>query len=175
MADRPRILIFTGDGKGKTTAALGMALRAAGHGLRSLVVQFVKADASTGELAAARNMPGLEIVQTGLGFVPKPSHPKYPAHKAAAEKGLRMASDAIVSGQYDLIVLDEMTHAITKGLLAEQAVVEAIKQAKPGCCIVLTGRGATEGLMALADTVTEMRSLKHALDQGIPAQKGVEY
>lgn len=175
MSDRPRILIFTGDGKGKTTAALGMALRAAGHGLRSLVIQFVKADASTGELAAVRNVPEIEIIQTGLGFVPKPSHPKYAAHKAAAQKGLQLASEAVRSRGYDLIVLDEVTHAVTKGLVEERAVVEIVEAAKPESCVVLTGRGATEGLLAIADTVTEMRGVRHALDAGTKAQAGVEF
>jgi len=175
MADRPRILIFTGDGKGKTTAALGMALRAAGHGMRSMVVQFVKADTTTGELAAARNVPEIEITQTGLGFVPKPSHPKYAAHKAAAEKGLQVATEGIASGDYDLVILDEITHAISTGLLSDEAVVQAVEGAGPGCSIVLTGRGATPALTELADTVTEMSSVKHALEGGRKAQKGVEF
>jgi len=170
-----RVLLFTGDGKGKTTAALGMLLRASGHGLRALMLQFIKFDATTGELASAARLPGIEIVQTGRGFVPKPGHPKFQEHVEAARAGLRLAAEALSAGKYDMLVLDEICTAVSKGLLDEKAVVETLAGAKAGICLVLTGRGATPGLLALADTATEMRCLKHGLASGISAQKGVEF
>ena len=170
-----RILLFTGEGKGKTTAALGMVLRASGHGLRSLVIQFVKSDRSTGELAGAKYLPGVEIVQTGRGFLPEPGHPEFAGHREAAARGLDLASRAIDSRENDLIVLDEICHAVAKGLLPEEEVIDAIRRAGPDTCIVLTGRGATPGLVAVADTVTEMHCRKHGFAAGCKARKGVEF
>ncbi|MBI2191554.1 MAG: cob(I)yrinic acid a,c-diamide adenosyltransferase [Planctomycetes bacterium] len=170
-----RILLFTGDGKGKTTAALGLAARASGHGLRALVVQFIKSDPSTGEMETFRRLGGVEIQQTGLGFVPPPTSPHFSEHRAAAERGLALASEALSSGRYDLLVLDEVCNAVARGLLEEARVIQAIRQAGPATCVVMTGRGATEGLVSLADTVTEMRCVKHAYHAGVSAQKGVEF
>ncbi len=170
-----RILLFTGDGKGKTTAALGMALRASGHGLRTMILQFVKANSTVGEIAACRHLPGIEISQTGLGFVPEPSHPSFPEHRRAAEKGLELARKALTSGQYDLVILDEICIAVSRGLLDEERVIEAVRQAHPRTCVVMTGRSATRDLIDLADTVTEMRFIKHGLTVGRAAEKGVEY
>ena len=167
-----RVLLFTGDGKGKTTAALGMALRASGHGLRTLVVQFVKAR-ETGELQV--DLPGVEVRATGLGFVPDRADPRYGDHRAAAQEGLRQATDAMDAGQYNLVVLDEVCVAVAEGLLDEQQVCDAVRRASPDCCVVLTGRGATPALVDLADTVTDMRCVKHAFDYGVKAQKGVEF
>lgn len=174
MTPRKRILVFTGDGKGKTTAALGMALRASGHGMRTLIVQFAKADASTGEVIAVRSLPSIEIVQTGLGFLPERDDPRFAAHREAARHGLSTAAEAIASGRYQLIVLDEVCHAVSRGLLEEKEVCDVVQQAPPGSLLVLTGRGATDGLKALADTVTDMRCVRHALQSGWKAQKGVE-
>jgi cob(I)alamin adenosyltransferase len=169
-----RILLFTGDGKGKTTAALGMALRASGHGMRILFIQFVKSDPETGEMAAFANLPGATIVQTGRGFIPKPSNPKFAEHRHAAEEGLKLAEEALRSGRYDIVCLDEVAYAVSWKLLSEEAVIHAMRNAYPGTIIVLTGRNATDGLIELADTVTEMRKIKHGLETGWTAQKGVE-
>jgi cob(I)alamin adenosyltransferase len=172
--NRPvRILIFTGDGKGKTTAALGMALRAAGHAMRTCVIQFIKS-AESGEHRAARELPGVEIVRTGIGFVPPANDPAFARHKEAAEEGLRKAAEAIPSGRFDVVVLDEVCVAVAKGLLEESRVIETVQRAAATQVIVLTGRGATEGLMDLADTVTEMRCVKHGRSTGWREQKGVE-
>jgi cob(I)alamin adenosyltransferase len=170
-----RVLLFTGDGKGKTTAALGMALRACGHGLRVRIIEFLKADSSTGELAAFARWPNVEISQVGKGFVPKESHPKWAEHRQAAQEGLALARQALASGKFELVVLDEICTAVAKKLVSEDEVAETLNKSTPKICIVLTGRDATKKLMALADTVTEMRCIKHGMQQGIPAQKGVEY
>ncbi len=170
-----RIILFTGDGKGKTTAALGMALRAGGQGIKSLVLQFVKAGGATGELTACRGLAGMEIVQVGRGFIPDRGQEDYPEHCRAAREGLIQAEQALSSGNYGLVVLDEICVAVDRGLLTEAMVIKAIGRASPGVCVVLTGRNAAPGLMALADTVTEMRLVKHGLTAGWPAQQGVEY
>jgi cob(I)alamin adenosyltransferase len=172
---KSRILIFTGDGKGKTTAALGMALRASGHGLRALILQFIKADTSVGELTGLKYLPGVETIQMGRGFVPSPTNPAFREHCQAACHGVEKASDALRSKRYDLIILDEICTAMAMGLITEEQVMGVIDQASEGLCLVLTGRGASDRLISKADTVTEMRCLKHGLQEGIAAQKGVEY
>jgi cob(I)alamin adenosyltransferase len=171
----PRILLFTGDGKGKTTAALGMVLRASGHDLKSLIVQFIKADGETGELSACRHLPGVEIVQAGLGFIPDKNKPAFAAHQQAAQEGLKKAAAAIADRNYDLVVMDEICLAVTKGLLMEEAVIASIQKAGPAAVIVMTGRQAPAGLVNLADTVTDMTMIKHGYGQSWPAQKGVEF
>ena len=171
----PRIILFTGDGKGKTTAALGMVLRAVGHDLKSLVVQFIKDAGETGELSACRHLPGVEILQAGLGFVPDETNPAFAAHQEAARAGLEKAAVAIAARNYDLVVMDEVCLAVKKGLLTEEAVIESIHKAGPEVVIVMTGRQAPEGLISLADTVTEMTVIKHGYVAGLPARKGVEF
>jgi cob(I)alamin adenosyltransferase len=175
MSDKPRILLFTGDGKGKTTAALGMALRATGHGLRCCVVQFIKNDDTVGEVAAAAANGRIEMVQCGRGFLPKANEERMVEHRAAAEEGLRTAAQKFASGEYSLVILDEVCVAVARGLLAEEEVRRVVGLAPASTCVVLTGRGATQGLIELADTVTEMVCRKHGYQVGIAAQKGVEW
>jgi len=176
MEKKNRILIFTGAGKGKTTAALGMALRACGHGQRILILQFIKSDASVGELTALKYLPGVEVIQMGRGFVPSITDPAFPEHCQAAGQALKIASDALRSKRYDLIILDEICMAMALGLISEDQVTEVIDQSsREDSCLVLTGRGATDRLISKADTVTEMRCIKHGFQEGWTAQKGVEY
>jgi cob(I)alamin adenosyltransferase len=174
MSQKPRILIFTGDGKGKTTAALGMAFRASGHGLPSSIIQFIKSDTSVGEIAAAAASTAIEIHTLGLGFLPPADDPRFDGHRAAAQAALRKAAEIVAGGQFPLVVLDEICLAVARGLVEERQVVELVAQAAPETCLVLTGREAPPALIALADTVTEMLCLKHGLKTGRTAQKGVE-
>lgn len=174
MTDVPRILLFTGYGKGKTTAALGMALRAAGHGIRVLVLQFVKQDATTGEMAAVESLENIELVQTGCGFIPSPEHRDFAKHCESAQTGFAFATEAVLSGKYGLIVLDEICLAVARGLIAEDDVLMLLRRLPDGLRLVLTGRYATPGLIDLADTVSDIQCVKHALQTGRPAQKGVE-
>jgi len=169
------ILIFTGDGKGKSTAAFGLALRAIGHGQRILILQFMKSDGTTGELVSFRDKLGVDIRQLGLGFVPKPDHPKYPAHREAAQDAFVLANQAMKSGAYDLLILDEICGVVTCGLVDEQQVLDALNSSDDNLNIVLTGRDASTAMIELADTVTEMVSHKHALENGIPAREGIEF
>ncbi|HYA15763.1 MAG TPA: cob(I)yrinic acid a,c-diamide adenosyltransferase [Syntrophales bacterium] len=175
MKDKGRVILFTGDGKGKTTAALGMVLRASGHGMKSLVIQFVKSDTDTGELAACRQIAGVEIVQAGRGFVPERADPLFQKHRQAAEQGMELAERALLSGGYDLVILDEICIAVWKGLLDDKRIIDVVLEGVPGTCVVMTGRNATTGIISLADTVTEMRMVKHGFSNGFEAQKGVEY
>jgi cob(I)alamin adenosyltransferase len=172
---RARILVFTGPGKGKTTAALGMALRAAGHGMRVEIVQFVKQDRSVGEFDSAARLPGVSLRQVGRGFLPPPSDAEREEHCRAAREGLREVEQILAEGRASLVVLDEICFAVAHGLVEEGEVLSLLDQARPGTCLVLTGRGATEGLLRAADTVTEMRQVKHGFDSGIAAQQGVEW
>ncbi|MCA1797164.1 MAG: uroporphyrinogen-III C-methyltransferase [Geobacteraceae bacterium] len=171
---RTNILIFTGNGKGKSTAAFGMALRAVGHDQRVRIIQFMKNDADVGELGALERL-NIPVEQCGLGFVPKPDHHLYTAHCEAAEKGLARAEEAILAGGDDLIILDELCGAVARGLLAEQRVIDLLRRAPAGLTVVLTGRRASSALIEIADTVSEIQPVKHALEQGIPARKGVEF
>lgn len=173
MKNGARILVLTGDGKGKTTSAMGMALRAVGHGMNVCIVQFIK-QATSGEIIALRKLPGVEITQSGRGFLPRAEEPAFAGHCRAAREGLAAAGEAIRSGRFGLVILDEVCVAVARGLLAEQDVVQVVEQAPADMCVVLSGRGATPGLIELADTVTEMRSVKHGFDEGLKAQKGVE-
>jgi len=172
---KPRTLIFTGEGKGKTTAAFGMVLRAAGHGQRVLVVQFLKSNADSGELLACAHLPTVEVVQIGRGFVPHKEHPVFEEHRRTAQEALAFACKSVASGKFDLIVLDEICGAIARELIEEDSVIEMLTAPERTACLVMTGRNASAGLVQQADTVTEMRCLRHGYAQGIVAQKGVEF
>lgn len=170
-----RTLIFTGEGKGKTTAALGMAVRAVGHGEKVFFLQFIKSDGQTGEANFLRGVSGIAWELGGEGFVPSPASPEYEKHREAAATSLVRAREAIKSGEFSLVVLDEILIAVSKRLIMEEEVLGLLQDEKRCCHIVLTGRGAAERLVQVADTVTEMRCLKHAYDEGIPAMRGVEF
>jgi len=169
------VIVFTGDGKGKTTAALGMALRAWGHGMRVLIVQFIKSTrVETGErLAAARLGERFVIKTLGEGFLF--GEGDLARHREAAGRALEAAREAVQSGEYDLVVLDEITHALRHGLITEEAVLELVTSKPPAVHLVLTGRDASRTLIERADLVTEMRAVKHHYQRGVPAQKGIEY
>ena len=129
-----RLLIFTGDGKGKTTAALGMALRAVGHGQRVLILQFIKANDYSGELAALRNFSGVELLQMGRGFLVPPEDPRFEEHRRAAEEALKKAVEILESGRYHLIILDEICTAVKKTSLTEAQVMEAVSHRNGNAC-----------------------------------------
>lgn len=175
MGDKNRILIFTGNGKGKTTSALGMALRAHGHGIPVAVIQFVKSDTETGEYKALRDMKDVELTMTGIGFVPRPTDPRFADHCQAAQEGLKKAARYLHSRDYGLVILDEICVAVSLGLVSEQSVLDILHEAVPGMTIVMTGRGASQGLIDIADTVSEINVVKHGFDSGIKAQRGVEF
>lgn len=177
--DSPRrglILINTGPGKGKTTAALGTALRAAGNGMRVLILQFLKGSWHYGELdSIARLAPEMEIRQLGRGFVKVGNAEADPEDLQMVADAWATSQAAIESGDYDLIVLDEILYAIGYGMLDPDLVAATLKSRPAMLHVILTGRNAHPMLVELADTVTEMREVKHAYQKGILAQKGIEY
>jgi len=170
-----RILVFTGDGKGKTTAALGSVLRAAGHGQKCLIVQFIKERTDTGEYAACCHLPDVEIVTRGRGFSPTAGSAQFAGHREAAESALEYAGEALDSGKYDLLVLDEICGAVSAGLVDENRLMELLDKPSSCSCVIFTGRDATPSMKERADTVTEMVCVRHALRSGVSAQPGVEY
>lgn len=172
---KPRIIVVTGNGKGKTTSAMGLALRASGHGLRVKVLQFIK-ESPTGELTAFKHIPDVEIEQCGRGFVLKNSTVgKMRTHKDAAEAGWDSAKEALADDNCKVVVLDEIFSAISMNLLSRRQVLQAITATERDVCIVLTGRDAGEDFLELADTVSEIKCLKHGMNLGIEAQRGVEF
>jgi cob(I)alamin adenosyltransferase len=173
------ILIHTGPGKGKTTAALGTAFRAAGNGMRVLVLQFLKGSWHYGELDAAEALTqaGMPFVmrQLGRGFVKVGTAEPDPEDLALVHAAWDESAAAILSGEWDLIVLDEINYAISYKMLDAAAVVDVLRRKPAMLHVILTGRNAHPSLVELADTVTEMREVKHAYQKGILAQRGIEF
>jgi cob(I)alamin adenosyltransferase len=166
------VQVYTGDGKGKTTAALGLALRASGHGMRSYIGQFMKGQ-QYGELEALRDHPAITIEQYGDPRCIRRDEVT-PEHVAQARRGLERARAAMLSGEYDIVVLDEVNVAIWFGLLAVEEVLAFLGQ-KPECVeVILTGRRAPQELTDCADLVTEMHEVKHYYAQGVAAREGIE-
>jgi len=168
------LIVFTGNGKGKTTAALGMALRAAGHGMRILILQFIKGAWSYGELEALKRFEKVKIQPLGTGFTWKKEN--LDEDRKLAVAGWELAVDAIVRADYDMIILDELNIVLSYGLLPLEPVLEALEKRPGHLHVVATGRNAPEELIHLADLVTEMRQIKHPYhDQGVTAQQGIEF
>ena len=182
MSRRGFIIVYTGNGKGKTTAALGMAFRALGHGWRVLVIQFFKGDWPVvfGEVELGKRLaPQFEVLQLGKGFVKHMGDAKpFTEHLAAAKDALRTAKERIASGSYDLIVLDEIVYAIDYAgvqLVSVEEVLELLDAKPPLLHLILTGRNAPPELIERADLVTEMQEIKHPWQQKVPAQVGIDY
>lgn len=170
------VLVFTGNGKGKTTAALGTALRAFGQGMKVLVLQFIKGGWVTGEQKASMMLgPNFELRQLGSGFIKFDDPEKLAEQKKIAQQGVAEVRQAVLSGQYDLIVLDEVNYAIAYGLIPQDEVLEIIKVKPPELHLILTGRNASDEIIQAADLVTKMEPIKHPYEQGISAQVGIEY
>jgi len=180
---RGLILINTGAGKGKTTAALGVAFRAAGNGMRVLILQFLKGSWHYGELDSALQLGGalspeksdFVIKQMGRGFVKVGGAETDPADIKMVEDAWAEAEAAILSGDWDLVVLDEINYAIGYKMLAPELVADTLSRKPEMVHVILTGRNAHPLLIDLADTVTEMREVKHAYQKGILAQRGIEF
>jgi cob(I)alamin adenosyltransferase len=175
-ARRGLILINTGPGKGKTTAALGTALRAVGNGMRVLMLQFLKGSWHYGELDAVEAFgENFRLKQMGRGFVKIGGAETDPEDVRLVEAAWAEAREAIYSGDWDMVVLDEINYAISYGMLDPAVVAEALRGRPEMVHVILTGRNAHPLLVELADTVTEMREMKHAYQKGILAQLGIEY
>jgi cob(I)alamin adenosyltransferase len=168
------VQVYTGNGKGKTTAAMGLALRAAGAGLRTLIIQFMKGQHYS-ELESAKLLaPYLRIEQCGSPEFCRPGSETFPEHVRLAGEGLRRARKAVQEGEADVIILDEIVTAALFGLIGESDILELMKLRPHGTELILTGRGAGAALIDAADLVTEMREIKHYFREGIPARRGIE-
>jgi cob(I)alamin adenosyltransferase len=168
------LMIHTGKGKGKTTAALGLAFRALGHGFNVAVIQFIKGRWRCGELeTAARFSDRIDFNVMGRGFTWKSDDLEKDA--ALAREAWETAKVKIASGRYRLVILDEMTYLFKYGMLDEAEVVSFLAQRPDTVHVLITGRDAPEKLVAAADMVTEMKAVKHHYSAGISAQKGIEY
>jgi len=178
MADvrRGLIIVNTGPGKGKTTAAMGTALRAVGQGMKVLMLQFLKGSWHYGELDAVKAFGDKFIMkQMGRGFVKVGTEKPDPEDVRMVEEAWAEAKQAIMSGNWDLVVLDEINYAISYGMIDPATVVEALKGKPELVHVILTGRNAHASIVEVADTVTEMRQVKHAYEKGVMAQRGIEY
>jgi cob(I)alamin adenosyltransferase len=170
------LLINTGSGKGKTTAAMGTALRAVGNGMKVLMIQFIKGSWHYGELDAVQSFgDNFVLKQMGRGFVKVGGAETDPEDIRLVEVAWAEARLAIYSGLWDMVILDEINYAISYGMLDPAVVAEALRARPEMVHVILTGRNAHPLLVELADTVTEMRELKHAYQKGILAQRGIEY
>ena len=165
------IIINEGDGKGKTTAAIGQAVRAKGQGMKVKFIQFIK-NGPSGELEMLRKL-GIVVDQYGLGFTSKGDKSQ---HKIAANEGLQAVIQTIDSEDFDMIICDELNYAVSGELIEEESVLKLIKKASENKIhLVMTGRNPTAKMIELADIVTNMTKVKHAFDRGIEAQAGIEF
>ena len=170
-----RVLLFTGNGKGKSTAAFGMLARALGHDMDVRVIQFVKAQDGVGEMLFFSRFANVTWDHYGKGFLPtNPNSPMMESHLQAAKAGFEETLKALRSDEYDFVLLDEVCFALSQNLIPIEPLIEAIRNAPDGKIIVLTGRNAPQELIDIADTVTEMRMVKHGYEQGLLSQAGVE-
>ncbi|MCL5735447.1 MAG: cob(I)yrinic acid a,c-diamide adenosyltransferase [Actinobacteria bacterium] len=173
MLGKGRVIVNTGDGKGKTTAAFGTAFRAAGHGLEVAVVQFIKGSWDYGELNAARRFPNISVTRIGSGYTWMAKDPNVP--QQLAREAWAVCLEKAMSGKYDLLVMDELNYAVKEGYVSVEEILALIRNRPSRLSLIITGRDARPELIAEADTVTEMRRIKHAFAQGIRACKGIEY
>ena len=165
--------VYTGNGKGKTTAAFGLAMRASGRGMRVCIIQFMKPDAGYGEQVSARKL-GIELHAFGTDkFVNK----KNPAREDVerAQRALSMAREKIGSGEYDVVILDEINVAMDYNLVSVEDVMDMLSGVPERTEVILTGRYAPDEIIERADLVTEMREVKHYFRKGVVARKGIEY
>lgn len=167
------IIVHTGDGKGKTTAALGIALRACGYGMKVIMLQFFKGKWKYGELRSAPKLGTFEIQPMGQGFTWESKDVE--VDKAMVREAWQAAKEKILSGNYDVVILDEINYALSYGFLPVADIVEFLQKKPPMLHVILTGRDAKPEIVEIADLVTEMRQIKHPFEQGISAQKGIEF
>lgn len=171
------VIVYTGKGKGKTTAALGIVLRSVGHGYKVGMIQFIKGEWYYGELSSSKRLePEFEMIAAGKGFVGiiDDDH-SIEVHQKAAQEAVALARDRLSSGIYDIMILDEINYAMKLNLISVQDVLDIIRKRPKKTSLVLTGNYAPDEVIAIADLVTEMREVKHPYQLGIKAKKGIDY
>ncbi len=171
------ILVITGNGKGKTTSALGIALRAAGYNMKVCIICFIKGDMYSGEFDGVKRLsPDVEIHVTGKGFLGIISSPySFEEHRASAQSALMLAREKMESGTIDILILDEINNAMGLGLVDLPQILELIDKKPQFIHLILNGRDAHKEVIEKAHTVTEMKEIKHAFTQGIEPQKGIDF
>jgi cob(I)alamin adenosyltransferase len=177
MPEKGLVIVYTGKGKGKTTAALGIVLRAVGHGYKVGMIQFIKGEWYYGELTSSKRLePEFELIAAGRGFVGiiDDDHP-IEDHQKAAKDAIEVAKQKIASGDYDIMILDEINYAVKLNLISQQDILDVIAAKPEKTSLVLTGNYVPEAVVAAADLVTEMREIKHPYQRGIKAKKGVDF
>lgn len=170
-------IVYTGKGKGKTTAALGIALRATGYDKKICMIQFIKGSWHYGEMYSSKRLePEFEMVAIGKGFVGiiDDESPKE-EHKRVASEAIKISTEKIQSGKYDIVILDEINYAINLDLIKIEDVINMIKTKPPKLDLILTGNYAKDKIIELADLVTEMKEIKHPFQRGIKAKKGIDF
>lgn len=174
MKDLGLIQVYTGNGKGKTTASLGLAFRASGHGFKVCMLQFMKDCADYGEAKAAGLLPGFALIQVGRNDFVDLAKPD-PIDIELAQKGWERAKAVIDSGDYDIVILDEINVAMACGLIAAADVAAFLTAARRSVEIILTGRYAPPEIIAAAHLVTDMQEVKHPYHSGVKARQGIDY
>lgn len=171
------VVVITGNGKGKTSSAVGMVVRACGHGQKVSMIQFMKGDLYTGEWDGIRKLDcAVELYPTGMGFCGIQGNPfTHAQHREAAQQAIRLAGEKIDSGNYDLVVLDEINNALKLNLVDLEQVVDLIRRKPPLMHLILTGRDAHPEIIEMADTVSEVKEIKHAYRKDIEPQPGIDY
>ncbi|MCB2228172.1 MAG: cob(I)yrinic acid a,c-diamide adenosyltransferase [Desulfarculaceae bacterium] len=167
------VMVNTGRGKGKSTAAFGLAVRAAGHGWRTLIIQFIKSGEGYGEVKGLGYLPGVELRATGLGLIGDDDD--LTPHREAARRGWDMAVAEVTGGAWDLVILDEINVAMKRGFVSPQEVIELIKAKPPRLHLLLTGRSCPPEVQEMVDMVTVMEPKRHHAKAGVEAQEGVEF
>jgi cob(I)alamin adenosyltransferase len=170
------IIVHTGDGKGKTTAAMGMALRAIGHELKVLMIQFIKGSWHYGELDAIKKLrPYFEIIPLGDGFIRLGKKEPDDKHVRAAIDAWNFCKEKIATDEFDMIILDEINYVIEYNFIPVEEVLKTLRLKPDRLCLVLTGRNAHPRIIEIADLVTEMKEVKHPFQKGVKAQIGIEF
>ena len=174
MKKKGIVVVFTGNGKGKTTAALGIALRASGYGMKTLMIEFIKEKGKSGEQEVCPALDkNIEIYPFGMGFVFRGDDPR--PHMAMAEEAWFFMEETLREKKYDILILDELSVVMNLGLLTMDRVTTFLAKKADGLHVIITGRNAPEEIINLADLVTEMREIKHVYQQGVTAIKGIDY
>ncbi|MDF0679407.1 MAG: cob(I)yrinic acid a,c-diamide adenosyltransferase [Candidatus Nitrosocosmicus sp.] len=175
--DKGLIIVYYGNGKGKTTAALGVALRAIGYEFNVCMIQFIKGEWNYGEIYSSNRLkPYFELVITGKGFVGiiDDDH-DFIEHVESSKNAMAIAKEKIGSGKYSIVILDEINYALKLGLIEEGEIISLLASKPPEVTVILTGNLLTDKIFQIADLVTEMREIKHPFKKGVKAKKGIDY